>query len=375
MKKFLMTATVPSMIGQFNMSNIQILLGMGYEVHVACNFDDKSVWNAERVADFRKQLAEMHIKEIQIEFARTPYDMKKLIKAYRKLRRTIKEQKYAGLHCHTPVAGMISRFAALGTDTKVIYTAHGFHFFKGAPLKNWLLYYPVEKICSYMTDVIITINKEDYALAQKKLHAKKVEYIPGVGIDLGKFEKLVVDKRKKRQELEIPETAIWMLNIGELIPRKNQETLIRAVANIENVYLTIAGRGTLMEALQEQITELGVDEKIKLLGFRRDIVELCKACDIFAFPSFHEGLPVSVMEAMAAGLPVVCSRIRGNTDLVDEEGGVLFNPKQVKDCQRAIEQVIHSDFKKLGKYNMQRIREFEIGNVNKMMLEIYKSVV
>ncbi len=139
MKKFLMVATVPSMIGQFNMNNIQILIDMGYEVHVGCNFDDRSIWTNERVKIFKENLTQLGVKKIHIEFARTPYDISKLFKSYRKLHKIIKKYKYTGIHCHTPVAGVVARFAALGIKTKVIYTAHGFHFYKGAPLKNWLI--------------------------------------------------------------------------------------------------------------------------------------------------------------------------------------------------------------------------------------------
>lgn len=190
MNKFLIVATVPSMIGQFNMNNIQLLLDLGYEVHVACNYYDRSVWNEKRVSTFMNELSKLHIKKIQIQFSRTPYNLIKMIKSFLELRKYIKKEKYIGLHCHTPVAGFVSRIAVLGTNTKLIYTAHGFHFFKGAPLKNWLLYYPIEVICSYLTNILITINKEDYYLARMKLRAKKIFYIPGVGIDVKKFNNI-----------------------------------------------------------------------------------------------------------------------------------------------------------------------------------------
>lgn len=164
---------------------------------------------------------------------------------------------------------------------------------------------------------------------------------------------------------------MWLLNIGELIPRKNQETLIRAVAEIDNIYLTIAGHGDLMEQLDELICRLGVSNRVKLLGYRTDISELCKSCDIFAFSSFHEGLPVSVMEAMASGLPVVCSRIRGNTDLIDENGGILFNLHSVEDCKNAINALLKEDLLKMGNYNMKKIKNYSYEKVNEIMLKIY----
>lgn len=179
-------------------------------------------------------------------------------------------------------------------------------------------------------------------------------------------------RQEKRDELGIPLGAKHLLNIGELIPRKNQETLIRAVSKIDGIYLTIAGKGVLYNELSALITELGVVNRVKLLGYRSDISELCKACDIFAFSSFHEGLPVSVMEAMASGLPCVVSRIRGNTDLIDEKGGVLFDPHSVDECVASLRDLLEKDLTILGKNNSKKIEKFSVITVKKRMKEIYE---
>ncbi len=381
MKKFLMVATVPSMIGQFNMDNLHILLKLGYEVHVACNFTDTSVWTPERIRLFKQQLSELGIKYIQVEFARTPYDIAKLIKGYKELRTLIIREQYAGIHCHTPVAGMITRLAAHGTKSKVIYTAHGFHFYKGAPLKNWLIYYPVEKMCSYMTDVLLTINKEDFALAKSKMKAKRVLYVPGVGVDTEKFDSDQVHKSIKG-ELGIPNGATMILSIGELNENKNHESVIRALAEIgqtvsTNIYYVIVGKGVLEEKLKRTAAESGLEEQIILTGFRTDVIDFYHSADIFVFPSYREGLSVALMEAMASGLPIAASHIRGNCDLIDLQGGNLFNPHDVSDIQKKVLDLLSLpdvELKKMGTHNKEKIKNFSRNVVQKTMTEIYKDI-
>ena len=243
---------------------------------------------------------------------------------------------------------MLTRLAAREArkkGTKVIYTAHGFHFFKGAPLINWILFYPVEKFCARFTDVLITINQEDYKRAQK-FKAGKVEYIPGVGIDTKKFSEVVVDKSAKRKELGVPVDAFLVLSVGELNKNKNHDTVIKAIAKLNNpnVYYVICGQGTLENYLKDLINELGLEKQVKLLGYRRDIAEISKTSDIFVFPSFREGLSVALMEAMALGLPVVCSKIRGNVDLIEDgKGGYLVEPDDVEGFINAIRRIINEN--------------------------------
>lgn len=360
---------------RFFTSFVKSLIDDGHIVEIATNENDIQVPTCYR---------EWGCKIYHIDTSRSPLNIGNF-KAIKQIRNLVEEENYDIVHCHTPIAAMCTRFACIRArkkGTKVMYTAHGFHFYKGAPYKNWLLYYPMEKICAYFTDALLTMNKEDYELARKKMKAKRVYYVPGVGIDLNKFKnnqsakELNLYRRKtKCTELAIDSDNIWLLNIGELIPRKNQETLIRAVADIDKVNLTIAGQGVLANKLNGLIEELGVGDRIKLIGYRTDISELCELCDVFAFSSYHEGLPVSVMEAMASGLPCVVSNIRGNVDLVDDNGGGLFDPYSVVDCKKAISEILKSDVYKMGKYNMEKINEYSIEVVNQIMLNIYRNVL
>lgn len=351
---------------------IEKLINDNHEVEIACN---------DTVAEIPELYRKLGCKTYSISTSRSPFS-KGNVTAIRQLKKIVEENHYDIVHCHTPIAAFCTRVACRKVrkkGTKVFYTAHGFHFYKGAPKKNWLMYYPLEKICAGFTDVLITINKEDYATAQKKIPADRVCYVPGVGIDLDKFNGIVVDRAAKRQELGIPENALLFLMIGELNANKNHRTAINALKQLgrEDVYCVIAGRGGLQEELQRLIDDLHMSRQIQLLGFRRDIGELCKTADVFLFPSYREGLPVSVMESMACGLPVVCSRIRGNVDLIDEiepgktGGGTMFDPHSIESCRQAVEKLLESDLEQAGNYNLNKIKDFEVGRVIGLVEELY----
>ena len=371
MKKVIFVAHKIRFFVQFEKNDIKLLQEMGYEVHVAANYQSE-----EMIMDAFDIITGMGVIIHQIDFERSPVHVVKNSKALKQLKSLLNNVKFDFIHCHTPIGGLIGRIAGKMTKTKVIYTAHGFHFFKGAPLKNWLLFYPVEWVCSHWTDTLITINKEDYALAQKHMHAKKVVYIPGVGLDTGKFKNCEVDRDKKREGLALKEKDIMLLSVGELNENKNHQIIIKAMSKLNNpnIHYFIAGQGDKKDYLINLAKELKLSENLHLLGFRTDVSELCKSADIFAFPSFREGLSVSVMEAMASGLPCVVSKIRGNTDLIDENGGAFFNPHNVDDCKNEIEAVLSRDLNKLGSYNQEKIKQFDTKFVLKKMKKIYDEI-
>lgn len=360
--RFLYVTTIGGTM-RFFRQLIKELVEAGHTVDIAANTSVSAV---------PEEYAALGCKIFPISCTRSPLNKGTLI-AVKELKRIVGEGNYDIVHCHTPIAAMCTRLAcrkARKHGTKVFYTAHGFHFYKGAPLKNWLLYYPVEKVCAHFTDVLITINQEDYALAQKKLRAGKVEYVPGVGIDVAKFSDTVVDRDKKRDEIGVPRDAAVLLSVGDLNKNKNHETVIRAIADL-NVYYMIAGKGGLREYLQDLIEELGLSQRVKLLGFRQDVAELYKAADVFILPSVREGLNVSVMEAMASGLPVICGEIRGNVDMIDRNGGFLFDPLSIESCKKAIDDSLRSDQAFLGNYNLDKVQTFAAENVNPIMKELY----
>lgn len=343
------------------------LIKEGHAVDIACNEDEY------KVDDFFQKLG---CKVYHIGCVRSPLS-KSNLEAVKELKKIVSENHYDIVHCHTPVAGVCTRLACKSfrkNGLKVIYTAHGFHFYQGAPLKNWLVYYPIEKYCSRFTDVLITINQEDYALAKKKMKAKKTEYVPGVGIDVDKFRNTVVDRTAKRKELGIPENAFLLLSVGELNANKNHQIVIRALAqlNDSNIHYMIAGKGDLHDELIDLANRLGVSEQVHLLGYRKDVAELYKTADVYCLPSIREGLNVSVMEAMASGLPVICSCIRGNTDLISKDN--CFKPQNC--C--AVKAIIKKTFFSFVNYGMLRSNNknlpdaFSIRKIKNRMKDIYQ---
>ena len=381
MKKVLMLASVASMIDKFNMDNIKILRDLGYDVDVAANFDFGSVTSQERVDEFRQELIDSGITVHNIRISRKVFNIKGIINSYRKVKRLSETGNYKIVHCHSPIGGVVARLAfrkARKKETKVIYTAHGFHFFKGAPLLNWLIYFPLEWLCSFFTDVLITINKEDYEFAKKHMRAKQVEYVPGIGIDINKFESIKCDKREKLDEIKLPKDAIILLSVGELSKRKNQEIIIRALQHLnnKNIYYVLVGFGAKEEYLKQLAINLNVADNVRFLGYRSDISELCNIADVFCFPSLQEGLPVALMEAMAAGLPCVVSNIRGNSDLIsDNQGGFLVAPDDADGFADKINVVINDSAlkTKMGNVNKEKISDFSTEKVEKLMRDIYLS--
>jgi len=367
MKKILIVSTVSRQFYLFEQGNIEVLKSLGYEVHGAANFEDAN-----------ERLDALDIVRHPFDIQRSPFSLKN-INAYKQLKKIMKSENFDAVHCHSPMGGVLARLAAKSIGlSPVIYTAHGFHFYDGAPRKNWLIYYNVEKYLSKFTDTIVTINKEDYSRA-KTFKAKSVIAVPGIGVDSSKFDNVKVDRNKKREELGIPEGAIVLLTIGEMIKRKNHETALKALAKLKNhnyIFL-ICGRGELESHLKDLAVNLGIEDKVRFLGFRNDIPEICIASDIFVFPSYQEGLPVSVMEAMSAGLPIVASRIRGNTDLIqDGNGGFLHEPDDYLEFAKSIDKVIEDENlrTKMSVRNKEEVKKYDKQVVKDRMRALYENL-
>lgn len=367
MKRVLMLASVASMIDQFNMPNIALLQKLGYEVDVACNFIEGNTCSDARVAELKQKLQDMHVHCYQIDFARNIKHMGQNMKALWQVEALMKQNTYEFCHCHSPIGGVVARIAGHRTRTKVIYTAHGFHFYQGAPVMNWLVYYPVEKMLSRWTDVLITINHEDYKLAKKKFKMKKLTYVPGIGIDTQREGLSQKEKEEKRKELGIPQDAFLITNAAEFTPNKNQKTVIEAIEQLHNpnIYFVMCGIGQKKAELEQYVKEHGLEEHIRFVGFRNDLHEILQTSDCFVLSSFREGLSVALMEAMAEGLPVVCSRIRGNVDLIkDGEGGILISPQKRDEYINA--------FKKLYNMKNESFGQFlHMGEINRKMIYIF----
>lgn len=339
--KVLIVSTIATTVKAFLLPNVRILREQGYEVEIAANFRPE-INGGNRSEEFEKIFADAGAASHQIDFTRSPKDISSHKLAYKQLVSLLRNGDYAFVHTNTPIASTLCRKACHVTGTRCIYTAHGFHFYDGAPLANWLLWYPIEKHMSRYTDVLITINHEDYERAKTKFHAKKTVYIPGVGVDLSRFKPVKLTGEKRR-ELGLGDDDFVMLNVGELSSRKNQTVAVEALALLpDNMHLVICGQGPDYEALVDLADSLGVANRLHLLGYRSDVAEIITASDVFVFPSLQEGLPVAVMEAMACGLPVVASKIRGiDPDLiVDHESGLVLPESTPENIAHAINELM-----------------------------------
>lgn len=372
-RKVLLVATVVKIhVNVFHIPCLKMFQEQGWETWV-CSRND---------FDNPKDCVIPHCDHyIDIPFERNPLKPGN-VKAYRMLRKIVEKEQFDLIYCHTPVGAMLARLAGISArkkGTKVIYMAHGFHFYNGAPLLNWMIYYPAEKFLSRFTDGLITINQEDYRRAQK-FHAGKTILIPGVGIDLDKFQKKEPTRQEIRNKLGIPEIKIILMSVGELTKRKNHMAVIEALAYLEeyDILYVVCGDGPMKARLRARTEELGVRERVKLLGFRKDIAELHKMADIFVFPSLQEGLPVALMEAMASGLPIVASRIRGNEDLIqNNRGGYLVKAQDSEQLAEAISKMIKNPEQrdKMEKRNLEIIKHYGQDAVLQKMKEFFNEIV
>ena len=381
-KKVLIVVSVISFIEWFNKENVEFLLkDLNCEVHIACNFDYMDDTDIERTTNYVKSIQEEGVITHNIHFARSPLK-KENIRAYKQLKSLINETHFDLVHCHTPAASMLTRLAAKKArknGTIVMYSCHGFHFHNAAPKKNWMVYYPIEKWLSKHCDYIVTINKEDYNRA-KTFHCKNVRYIPGVGVDINRIKNCVIDKETYKKSIGLPENSIMVLSIGEMIERKNHEVIIRALGKLKrkDIYYVICGKGPLKEYLEKLSKELGIDDNVIFLGFRKDIPELCNAADISAFPSKIEGLGLAGIEAMAAGVPLVSSNVHGILDyVIDEKTGYACKPDDIDGFATAIQTLADSkDLREKMSVNcVEAVEPFEIKNALNVMWDIYKEIL
>jgi len=367
--KILFVATVDQKhIIKFHTPFLRWFHEQGYEVHVAC------AGNA--VVPY------CDVKH-SIPFKRSPFRINN-IRAYKLLKHLIDSNGFKLIHCHTPVGGVVGRLAARDArkrGTKVLYTAHGFHFYKGAPIKNWLLYYPVEKWLAKYTDHLITINDEDYQLViKKKFKAKQVSHVNGVGIDLNRFEQTSEEKRQElRKRYGYDADAFILIYVAEMTFRKHQDLLINAMhklrLEIPNIRLLLVGDGEKLEEYRNLAKNLRVNDIVEFLGYRNDIPELMSLSNVAVSSSRQEGLPVNIMEAMAIGLPVVASNCRGNRDLLIANAHESIVQNSTNSFVDEIIQVVENPLttQRQGDVNTIHIQNYSIQSVLASMEAIYNS--
>jgi glycosyltransferase EpsD len=368
-KKVLYTATSDIHLRTFHFPYLKWLINEGHEVHIAC----------ENRADIDLSFChQVHY----LPFKRRPFHPQNLT-AYADLKRIIKEYQFDLIHCHTPAVSVLTRLAAIPArrkGTKVIYTAHGYHFFKGGPLKFWLSYYVIEKLLSKWTDAIILINQEDYLLTKKKFWNKHSFHLKGVGIDTSRFS--IVNEEQLlqlRKQINISEDDFVLLYIAEFIPRKNHEFLIRSCAelikNVTNAKFVFAGKGILLEQMKALTKKLQVDSSIRFLGWRDDVAQLAQMADVGISASKQEGLGLGLAEGMYLRLPIVATLDRGHKEMIEHgKNGFMFQQENTGEFIQYISTLsndaeLYDQFSKAAHLKSQ---EFLLENSLKTMGDIYR---
>lgn len=363
-------------INSFMRSAIYAAKALNINFTICCNMNgaDKEL--------YKQDCEKYGIEAVHIDFDRNPLSSINYSEAKKQLNELMQKRRFDIIHCNTPIGGVLGRLCGKKYGIKtVIYQAHGFHFWTGAPKKNWLIYYPVENYLARYTDILITINKEDYKRAQN-FHLKKggkIYYVHGVGVDCKRFLNSGENKRSEiRNSLGLKADDILLLSVGELNENKNHAEVIRAISKCDNtdLHYAVAGKGDIKASLESLAKELNLEQRVHFLGFIDNMPDHYKAADLFVFPSKREGLPSAVMEAMASGLPCLVSNIRGCNDLIDENGGLLFDPSNDRDLSDKIEIMLSKkdSWAELGEYNKEKVLSFGFDNAVAELTEIYKNI-
>lgn len=336
-KKVLILTTISGFLPQFLKGHVRILKELGAEIWYASNFDCPAY-------DFEPDYFEKEgIRTVSVPIERSPYRLRENAAALKKLVALIEREEIDLIHCHNPVGGILGRLAGALAKRKVqvMYTAHGLHFYKGAPWKNWLLYYPAEWLMARFTDHLVTINREDRERAAR-LPVKPggaVHLIPGVGVDEERYQPRKELRREVRSELGVGKEEVCLMTSALLHPDKNYQTVLKALAGLGSLPFryVICGEGPYRSRLWQMTEELGLQEKVTFLGFRKDMDRLLNGADIFLFPSRREGLGMAALEALASGVPVIAAKNRGTGEyLVHGENGFLLSPEDAEGFREAI---------------------------------------
>lgn len=331
---------------------------LGYQITLAANFDSAN--KDEYLSDSQKY----NFKILHVPFQHSPMS-KKNYQSYKVLLNHLRNETYDIIHCNTAIGGFVTRMVCKKLQlNNIIYQAHGFHFYKGSPLRYWLIYYPIERYLSKFTNTLVVINNYDFKIARNKMKTKEILLSPGVGVNLD-FYKL--PKQHNNDE------KIHLFSCGELVKNKNHITILKAIKNLDNVVLYIAGEGSFRSKLEKYIRKHDMELQVHLLGYRHDIPFLLSTTDIFIFPSYWEGLPAALMQAMAAELPCLVSDIRGNNDLIiSDQGGYLFKPDDYRRLRKLIIQL--SSSKKIreqfGAFNSEYVKNHDL----KKAIEFYENL-
>lgn len=369
MAKRILVSSTDLMMVQFLLPHIKHLSENGYIVDIACS----NV--GERVEEIKEKTSGIINNFHLIGTVRSPLSLKNL-KGYKDMKNVIENNNYDYIWTNEPVMGVVTRLAARkkrkAKTLRVLYMAHGFHFYKGAPIINWLLFYPIEYLASFMTDMLVTINIEDFERS-KKLHAKKVKYIHGIGINTERLSK--IGKTDIRKELGLNKDSFLVLSVGELNKNKNQKVIIKALGEIknDNIHYVLCGKGAEKENLENLAKECGIENNTHFLGYRNDVVDICTNADLFVMPTYREGLGLAALEAMYCSLTIIGSNNRGLKDIVvEDQSGYLCGADDYHAFKEAILKMYNDKNKRIafGRKGKEIAFSYEIDNVKKEVLNL-----
>jgi glycosyltransferase involved in cell wall biosynthesis len=369
-RKVLFVAAVYNHLATFHLPFMHLLQERGCQVHAAASplSGGKSKSRIE-MAGF---------KCWDVPFARSLSSVGNL-RACLALHRLLQQERYSLIHVHTPVAAWITRFvASLGRKTSVVYTAHGFHFYRGAPLGYWLLYYPAERLAARWTDGLVVMNEEDWTRAKRMgfVSGKNLFLVHGVGVDLGAYCSASNDSILRNQlGVRLDEVAVCC--VAEMIPRKNHAMLMEAwklvARSEERAHLLLVGDGPLRGKLETKVLEDRIP-RVHFLGVRADVPAILAGSAVLVLSSKQEGLARCIMEAMAAGRPVVATDIRGNRDLVvDGETGFLVKLGDTAGLAHSLLQLLGDPGlrQRMGQAGCQRVKDYSLERVLDEMAAVY----
>lgn len=368
--KILYTATVLSHICQFHLPYLKELQDHGNVVHVAAR---------NNLAEKNGLVLKYADQFYEIPFQRSPFDRRNL-SAYKQLKRLIDQENYDLIVCNTPVGGILTRLAARNARKKgcrVIYMAHGFHFYQGASKKNWLLFYPIEKVMAKWCDVLITITHEDYLLAKEKFRTK-IAHIHGVGVSTERYHPADEAIRHEMRQTEgLSDTDFVILCTGELNKNKDQATLIHAAAGVKekvpNLKVLLAGNGPLEQELKTLVSSLKMEKYIHFLGYRADLERVVPAVDVVVSCSHREGMPLNIIEAMLCGKPVIAAANRGSRELIqNRQNGYLFAAGDSITLGRYILEFCQKPelCQTIGLEGMEKAKNYTVESVKKELLPL-----
>lgn len=377
MKKLLIITTIPDTITAFLLPFARHFRSQGWQVDaMACG-----------ISDYEECFEEFD-RLWEVQWSRNPLNPQNFVTAPRQINVAMQQGNYDIVHVHTPVAAFVTRYALKKYRkrgvTKVIYTAHGFHFHSGGKALKNSAFLGLEKIAGNWTDYLVTINREDEVAAKHYglINSEKVRYMPGIGVDLDYYSSnnaYETEVKKVRQELGLGEDTKLLLSVAEFIPRKHPQDILRALHKINrsDVCLAFAGDGDLLEQMQQLANELGIQQQVRFLGHRNDIPILMKSAFVTILASDQEGLPRSVMESLCLETPVIGSDIRGTRDLVSLDSGILFPVGDINKIADAIKYLLDnpSIASMMGKRGREHMNNFELKHIIKLHESLYSEAL